>query len=119
MVRLAKNYKEDKVCSLKTISQKEEISFDFLEKIISKLEKAGLVKSKKGVRGGYFLARSPERIKAGEVVEVLEEKIEPVSCFLCERKRDCSTKGVWKKVQDALVSTLYSITLKDLVNEKR
>ena len=116
-MRLAKDYKGNKVCSLKTISQKEAIPFDFLEKIVSKLEKAGLVKSKKGVRGGYFLSKSPEKIKAGEVVEVLEEKIEPVNCFFCGRKKSCPTKNVWKKVQDALVLTLNSVTLDNLINK--
>ncbi len=65
-----------------------------------------------------FSGGNPEKIKVGEIVGVLEEKIEPVNCFLCGRKKECLTKSVWKKVQSALVSTLDSITLKDLINEK-
>lgn len=114
MVYLAKHSSEDKVCPIKEISKKENIPFDYLEKIISELEKAGLVKAKKGVQGGYFLAKEPEKITSGEVVRVLESTV-PVSCAGCEMARICSTKNVWNKVQNSLDSTLDSMTLKDLV----
>ena len=67
MVYLATAFgKKGKICSLKEISEKENISFDYLEKIISRLEKKGLVRAKRGVRGGYFLGRSPKKIKIGD-----------------------------------------------------
>ena len=114
MVYLAKHSSEDKVCPIKEISKKENIPFDYLEKIVSELEKAGLVKAKKGVQGGYFLAKKPERITSGEIVRVLESTV-PVNCAGCQMVRICSTKNVWDKVQDSLDSTLDSMTLKDLI----
>lgn len=114
MVYLAKHSSEDKVCPIKEISKKENIPFDYLEKIVSELEKAGLVKAKKGVQGGYFLAKEPEKITSGEIVRVLESTV-PVSCAGCQMARMCSTKNVWDKVQDSLDSTLDSMTLKDLI----
>ena len=114
MVYLAKHSSEDKVCSIKEISEKEKISFDYLEKIILELQEAGLVKAKKGVQGGYFLAKEPNKITAGQVVRVLESTV-PVGCLGCQMARICSTKSVWDKVQDSLDSTLDSMTLADLI----
>jgi len=123
MIYLASIYGKDKFCSLKIISKKENISFDYLEKILSKLKKAGLVKSKKGIQGGYCLAYRPEKIKVGKIIRVLEGTMAPVLCiakekekrFLCPRKKICLTKNVWQKIQDSLNSTLDSITLADLL----
>jgi Rrf2 family protein len=109
------------ISSLKTISEKEEISFDYLEKIISKLEKAGLLKAKKGVQGGYFLAKSPGKIKVGEIIKTLEGELALVKCIaktkrcICPRSKGCLTKNFWKKIQDSLNNTLNSLTLADLV----
>ena len=115
MVCLAKHYKNKKVCSTKTISDKEEIPFDFLEKIISRLEKAKLVKGKKGVYGGYLLSCSPNRISVKDIVSVLEENKKLVNCALCSKLKRCSAKNVWLKLDNALNKTLKAITLKDLI----
>ena len=123
MIYLAKHYSKKKVCPLKKISQAEQIPFDFLGKIFSKLEKKGLVGAKKGVRGGYYLARKPQRIKIGEIIATLEGTMAPVLCvakergkrFFCPRKKRCKTINIWKKIRDILNSTLNSITLADLI----
>jgi len=123
MVYLAKF--KGSFCPLRIISKNEDISFDYLEKIISKLEKAGLVKAKRGVQGGYFLSRKPQKITIGEVIRVLEGTITLVRClakdkeekYYCPRERKCLTKSVWSKIQDSLDSTLDSITLVDLIKK--
>ena len=124
MVYLAVAQKrKEKICSLKEISGKENISFDYLEKIISKLEKKGLVKAKRGAKGGYFLTRPSKEIKVGEIIKVLEGTIAPVKCvaekgrkrYHCPRRRICKTFNVWQKIQNVLNSTLNSITLADLI----
>ena len=113
----------DKICPLKVISKKEQISFDYLEKIISKLEKTGLIKAKKGVQGGYFLGRKPSKIKIGEIIRALEGNTSLVKCiaknkkerYYCPMERKCLAKSFWKKIQDSLNSALDSITLADLI----
>jgi len=122
MVYLASVFgKKNNIRSLKEISQKENISFDYLEKIISQLEKKGLVRSKRGIRGGYSLKRSPQKISVGEIINTLESTMFPVKClakekrYNCPRKKTCKTVNVWKKVQEVLNSTLNSITLADLL----
>jgi len=120
MVCLAKNKKI--ILPLKEISKKEGISFDYLEKIFSKLEKSGLVKAKKGVQGGYFLGRKPSKIKLGEIIRALEGEMALVKCtntqkrYFCPRDKKCLTKTFWKKIQNSLNKALDSLTLADLIN---
>lgn len=124
MVYLAGVFNKGKICPLKKVAKAEGISFDYLEKIIAKLEKAGLVKAKRGVMGGYFLGRHPKKIRVGEIIRVLEGTMAPVECvakdknkrYCCPRRKICKTINVWQKIQDSLTSTLNSITLADLVN---
>jgi Rrf2 family protein len=106
-----------KVCSIKKISKDEGIPFDYLEKIVSRLEKAGLLKSKKGVQGGYLLTRPASKIKAGEIVSVLEEKTNLVKCLsgACSRSRKCLTRSFWLKIQKALDNALNSVSIADLM----
>ena len=115
MIYLAKNYKSKQVCSTKTISEKEGIPFDFLEKILSDLEKAKLIKSKKGIGGGYVLAENPKKITAEQIVKILERTITPVNCLLCDRSEKCMSKNVWRKIDKTIKKTLKSITLAELI----
>jgi Rrf2 family protein len=123
MVYLAKPSLKNRLCSLKEISEIEEIPFNFLEKIFAELKKGGLVKAKKGVQGGYFLARSPKKITAGEIIKILEGTIAPVFCVsnnkrhICPRRRKCKTVNVWIKIHNTLKATLSSITLADLARK--
>lgn len=111
-------------CSLRKISGDEKISLAFLEKIFAKLKKSGLVKVKRGARGGYILAKSANSISVAEIVKPLEGKIALAFCLDQQRKcacpieRKCLTKNVWVKVQDAINKSLESISLKDLLNVK-
>lgn len=114
---------KDKTSSLRVISEAEGIPFDYLEKIISNLEKAGFLRSKRGVSGGYFLALPAKEIRVGEIIKTLEGTMAPVKCLVkdkkkryrCPKERKCKTRKVWKKVQDSLNSALDSMTLADLI----
>lgn len=101
--------------SLKDISKKEGIPFDFLEKIMSELEKIKLVKAKRGSQGGYILAKLPKRITVKDIIDPLESTT-AVDCSFCGRSKKCLTKNVWSKVDLAINKTLKSITLKALVS---
>lgn len=119
MIMLSESKKE--FCSLREISEEEEISFDYLEKICSKLEKARLVNSKKGIQGGYSLARSPKKIKVGEIIRALEKKMALVECIgsggVCSKKSSCKSIRVWKKLQNSIEKTIDSITLHTLIQK--
>ncbi len=79
MINLAGD--KGKVVSLRSISEKESISFDYLEKIFSKLEKASLVNSKRGAAGGYLLSRSSNEIALKDIFDAVEEPISVVDCI--------------------------------------
>jgi Rrf2 family protein len=121
MIYLANFSKKKKLCCLKKISQREGIPFSFLEKIFSRLVKEGLVGAKKGVAGGYFLAKRPEDIKIGQIVRILEKETAPVKClekeaeFKCPKEKNCSARKLWQRVKKSLDRTLDSITLADLL----
>ena len=111
-----------KICPLKEVSKKEGISFDYLEKILSKLEKAGVIKSKKGSQGGYFLSKNPSKIRIGEIIRALEKEKGLVMCTVkhgknCPLERKCLARTFWFKIQKALDSVLNSITLSDLIKK--
>ena len=117
LVYLAKNSSSKAPCSLKKISEKEEIPFNFLEKIMVELEKEKLVKAKKGVTGGYYLAKKPKDITPAHVLFALEEPAILVGCAGCPRSGSCSTEDVWGEAQESLDSVLESVTLKDLIKK--
>jgi len=116
MVYLAR---QNKICSLKEISKNENIPFDYLGKILTELEKAKFIKSKKGFQGGYFLAKKPSKIKIGEIIKILEKEFFLVKCIkgFCPREKNCLAKNFWKKIQKVFISTLNSITLSDLIKK--
>jgi Rrf2 family cysteine metabolism transcriptional repressor len=115
MVYLAKHSSKEGVCSIKEISKEERISFDFLEKIMSKLEKSSLIKSKKGVSGGYYLAKKADKITPGDIVAVLEENMAQVHCSGCPMAGGCSSGDMWNEVQQSLDNSLNARTLEDLI----
>jgi len=115
IVSLAKDYPGRK--SLKEISQEEEISMKYLEKIFVILKKEKLVRSTKGKYGGYTLARNPKLMTAGEVIETLEGAITATKCVEteCHAYCNCASKTVWIKLGEQIRKTLYGIKLSDLI----
>ncbi len=118
MVFLAQH--KNKILPLKIIAKKEGISLHYLEKIISALEKKGLVKAKKGFQGGYFLAKKPEKIKIGEIIKALEKDIPLVKCLkeFCPRSKKCLAKKFWRNFHKTISLAINSLTLADLIEEK-
>lgn len=107
----------DGYLSVKAISQKEDISADYLEKIFAELEEAELVKAKRGPSGGYQLAKKPEDIDLKMVLEVLENNLSLVECIEggCARLDNCPTAPIWKKLDESIKEQFELITLKSLV----
>jgi Rrf2 family protein len=106
--------------SLSEVARSQGISQPYLEQIAIDLRRAGLLHSKRGAQGGYFLARAPHEITAGDVIRALEGSILPVQCVAehkcapCSLEEGCSARGIWEQVRDRLVETLDSIVLADL-----
>lgn len=126
MYDLAVHYGEGPI-SLKSIAQRQKISENYLEQLVSTLRKAGYVKSIRGAQGGYTLSKDPAKISVGDIIRIMEGPIVLVDCLLaesedndyCERAGICVTRGVWAKVCDSISSVLDSISLADLCREER
>ncbi len=108
---------------LKDIAQREKISLSYLEHLITPLIAGGIVRSIRGARGGVSLAKSPEKVKLSEVIQLLEGSTAPVECVnnpeVCDRSSSCVTRDVWCELKDAINGVLESTTLKDLVERHR
>ena len=104
---------KDCCCSVNQISKKEKISSDYLEKIFSKLKKAGILKVERGAAGGYSLNKDAKDITLNEVINALEKPE-----FICPSFCSCQSKSVWQKIQSGFSQILSSITLDQLNNSK-
>jgi Rrf2 family cysteine metabolism transcriptional repressor len=126
MVELARRAGEDPI-PLAEIAAHDGLPLAYLEHLVARLRKAGLVDSRRGSRGGYLLARSPTDITMAEIVEALEGSIAPIECIseasdgsiVCSRESDpghvCPTKLLWTRVRFAIGHTLQETSLADLL----
>lgn len=117
---------EKRAVSTKDISKREGISITYLEQLLNRLRRKGLIRSVRGPKGGYVLSTRPDKIKVSDVVRALEG-ISPIYCItdegdfkkICRRSGDCVTKIVWMKLARAINDCLESMTLRDLCCEAK
>jgi len=104
---------------LKNIARHQDISVKYLEQLIAILKSAGFVRSVRGSKGGYVLAKAPNEIKLIEVFNCMEGPVTTAECVesadVCARSADCAVRQIWAQVQDAIRGVLESVTLQDLV----
>ena len=113
--------------ALSAVAESERLPLSYLEHLVAKLRKAGLVESQRGAHGGYRLGRPADEIEMLEVVQALEGQIAPMECFhadpegkvSCSHETDgdhaCSTKLLWTRVQGGVTKALSGTTLAELV----
>jgi Rrf2 family protein len=120
MVDLAQHFADGPI-PLAQIAKRQDLSAKYLEQLIILLKGAGLIRSARGRRGGYMLARKPENISVGEIVETLEGKLAVVDCVtepkLCYRSPECPTREIWVGVTDVIKNQLFSLTLQDILRK--
>jgi Rrf2 family protein len=106
------------------IAQREGIPPKFLELILLELKNAGILQSKKGKGGGYFLGREPRLISVGHVVRILDGPIAPLPCVSktaymrcreCRDEKSCGIRLVMKEVRDATAKIMDSTSLEDML----
>ncbi len=105
------------------ISREENISRDFLERLLNKLKHEGLVKSIRGRRGGYLLSRPPQDITLEEVLRASGESLELSTCSDgikgCPRRDSCLAFPFWRELREKFRLWLKEITLGDLISEDK
>jgi Rrf2 family transcriptional regulator, iron-sulfur cluster assembly transcription factor len=109
---------------IQDISRRQEISPRYLEQIFQSFKKTGILKSKRGPQGGYYLARSPEAITVREIIQAAEGDVALVECVngkvpkkrkeACQFDGGCVTQTVWQEASDRLNEFFASLTLKTL-----
>lgn len=122
MLLLAREYGQGPVL-VSDVAQREDIPKKFLELILLDLKHSGVLESKKGKGGGYFLRRPPSKISMGQIIRVLDGPLALIPCvsqtayMKCDECRDEQTCGVrlaMKEVRDATARILDGTTLADV-----
>jgi Rrf2 family iron-sulfur cluster assembly transcriptional regulator len=120
MLALANASLDGAPVSIKTISELEEISAEFLEQIFFRLRKAGLISSVRGPSGGFFFARSLDDITLKDIIDASGEGVSIAPCICgknadCNRKSDCEAGRIWDDMSDYINCYLSSKSLAQLL----
>jgi len=111
---------------IKEISQREQISPKFLEQILLTLKNAGLLHSKMGVGGGYYLARPASEITLGQIFRVLDGPVAPIKCVSqmayepcgCPDEQTCGLRLAMSDVRNAIADILDNTSLADITKRQ-
>jgi len=122
MIELARNKGDDPVM-IGFIARKQNLSEKYLEQLFTLLRNGGLVKSERGAKGGYRLAKDPDNITALEIFEAMNGPLELVDCSIdpksCRRSSECETVDLWKELSDKIRKILSSKTLAELAAKEK
>ena len=122
LLELAMGYKGGPI-PINKLAERQEISAKYLEQLLIPLKAAGLVNSVRGARGGYVLARDPQKVTLYDIVSVLEGPVVVVDCVenpdYCDRVGGCVVHLLWDEMSTLMQNFLTSISLADLVERSR
>lgn len=107
------------------IAEAQAIPPKFLELILGELKHGGFVESRRGARGGYLLARRPDRMTVGEIIRFIDGPVTPVRCVAGTSQPDCrlygdggcAFMGMWRRARDAGNAVFDSTSFQDLIDE--
>jgi Rrf2 family protein len=124
MFEIAKDYKKGPL-TIKEISKRQGMSVSYLEQLLNKLRRAGLIKSRKGPGGGYTLEKKPDEISIGVILNTLEGPVAITNCLApesaqpeCNLIEKCVTRLLWKSLGEKIENFLDTISLNDLLKEE-
>ncbi len=106
---------------LKAIADRQDISVKYLEQLMSLLRSSGFVRSVRGSKGGYVLARPAAEIRLSEIFRCLEGPVTTTECTadseVCQRATDCIAREIWLQIEVAVQNVLSAITLADVAKQ--
>ena len=121
LVELAMRYGEGPV-QTSVIAYRQGIPESYLERLMSGLNKSGLVHSRRGPQGGHLLARSPHQINLHEIMQELDGNSSPVDCLTlptdCMFAGSCAQKEIWQTVEESIQQVLEGTTLAHLAERQ-
>jgi Rrf2 family protein len=113
---------EDKGVFQKEISERQEISFKYLDQIIASLKASGLIVNSEGRNSGYVLSREASGINVYDVFKSFEHELTIIDCLKgegqCSREGKCATREFWNGLNDLIVKYMESTNLKDLAEKQ-
>jgi len=120
-IDLAQN-QGDGFVALSEVSKRQDVSLKYLETIVATLVRGGLLRSQRGMSGGYRLARDAKDISINEIFNITEGSLSPVACIncgenFCNRAGICYTKEMWTNVDNMLTNYFKSVSVQDLLDK--
>ena len=114
--------KNNEFIALKEIAERQNISKQYLEQIVSIMGNSRILRANRGKQGGYMLAQEPSDITVGQVLRITEGSLAPIACLedevnQCERVETCKTLSMWKGLNKVITDYLDSITLQDIIGK--
>ncbi len=107
------------------LAEQEKLPHDYVEQILLRLRRAGVVESVRGAKGGYHLAREPRAVTVKDVLEATEHVTFEVNCDMhpvdprrCSPEASCSIRPVWRLLEQRINELLAGITLADLLHQE-
>lgn len=105
------------------IAASQQISEKYISRLIVALRRAKMIRSSRGAKGGYRLARSPAKITLLDIIEVMEGPISIVECVrspqTCNRSGTCPSRQIWDTLNAEIREAMCKITLQDIINHYR
>jgi Rrf2 family protein len=109
--------------SLNDVARRWRISLDYLEQLMPPLKKAGLVRSRRGAKGGYAVAKPLDDITVADILEAFDGPVKVMDCLSndgeCWASSACAIQDVWCEVKQAVDGVLRRVTLADLVEQQK
>lgn len=119
MIDIAKQGEAGALVTMRQAAQRQGLSVKYLEQLGGALVRAGVLKSIRGVSGGYYLAKPADQIRIGDVLRATEGSCMPVACVDDEGKCDlaggCEARGFWRGMGNAINAYIDRITLADVL----
>ena len=127
LVRLAKEYGKGPIL-IREISEKENIPQKFLENILLELRNTGILSSKKGKGGGYYLLKDPKDVNLAQIIRMFDGAIGMIPCVTyvyyerceeCADENTCAVRAVFKELRDETVKLLKRATLAEIIDKEQ
>jgi Rrf2 family protein len=120
VLHLAMQYPD--VVAIHDIAERHHIPLKYLEQILLELKRGGVLDSRRGVHGGYTLARTPAEISVGEVLRLMDGAFAESSCThaetrlgsMCAEGPTCGLKQVWQDVQHSVEKILFATSFEEV-----
>ena len=119
---LAIRYEEGHI-PIEAIAERQALPARYLEQLLLTLKRAGFLASKRGVNGGYYLAKPPREITLGQILRAVDGPIVPIFCVAesprehCSQESFCALRDVWAEVRDAVSAIVEHTTLQDICEQ--